>query len=186
MKKLGLATIAVSAVVLANAANALEYTPYVGLDYTYSNINTEGNSGFSPQYSGANINVGANYNQFFGTELFYQMTGTQNNRDFVGTSTLKSNYKAWGLDLMGYLPLGCDGDVALVGTAGLGEYYFYEKLEGVGRGSHDNATGYRLGGGAIYNIDSNWSVRSLVRYVAIERADVDHLWDFSAGVRYNF
>jgi OOP family OmpA-OmpF porin len=190
MKKLGLAAVAVSAVAIASSANAFQYTPYVGADYAFSYVNPEGwPANSKPQYSGVNVNVGTNFNQYFGTELFYQITGGQHKRRFDGTNTLKTNYQAWGLDLMGYLPFGCEGTFSLIGTAGVGAYYFSHKLDGVTNRGHDEAVGYRFGVGAIYNVTENWSVRSLVRYVSVDRSDVlnvDHLWEWSAGIRYNF
>lgn len=62
--------VAASAVAFAANANAYEFKPYVGLDYTFSqvknNMNDDLNSG--------TVVVGTNYNEYFGTELFYQFS----------------------------------------------------------------------------------------------------------------
>ena len=88
------------------SAQAIEndYKPYIGVSYAYSDThNKQGNS-----YNNSGIfHFGSVYNKYFGTELFYQYS---DKHKFDGASALKSTkLQAYGLDMMGYLPLGCEG-----------------------------------------------------------------------------
>ena len=72
MKKSLMLAAAALALMTAGQAHADEdfkYTPYVGIDYTYSNAYADS---MKPNYNSGSVNVGTMYNQFFGTELFYQ------------------------------------------------------------------------------------------------------------------
>ncbi len=186
-KTIGALMVAVSAVALSNTASALEYNPYVGLDYSYSIANTENSGGLKPQYNAAAVSVGTTFNKYFGTEVFYQMSDTSKKNDKTGTlDWVKSSFEAYGLDMVGTLPLGCDQKWALLGTAGLGEYTLTAKANGV-KADDDHGLGYRWGLGAQYDIDAKWAVRGLVRYVNFDGLeDVDHMVEYVAGVRYSF
>lgn len=187
MKKIGTLMVAVSTLAVANAANAFEYTPYVGLDYTYSTIRTKGADGFRPDYHGASVNAGVNYNKFFGTELFYQRTGKDNKHWEDGTKE-KSHLQAYGLDLMGYLPLyGCEAQLSLVGTVGVGIYDYKYKITPTEKSSTDNGIGYRYGLGLQYKFNDHVSVRGLARRVEIDKIQgVDRIMEYVLGARYSF
>ncbi len=178
--------IAVSALAISANANAAEYDfkPYVGLDYNYTDADADHQS---PKYNSLSVNVGTEYNQYFGTELFYQYSDEEKKQieDFES----KTSFQAYGLDLMGYLPLGCDQVYSLVGTVGIGEYTFDKKFNGIDspRDYDDHGIGYRFGAGLQYKIDDKFSVRGLVRYVNLDGIDnYDDMWEYTAGVRYNF
>lgn len=181
-------TVAASVVAMATSANALEYTPYVGVDYIHSIANTERLGNAKPDYDGASFNVGTKFNQNFGTEIFYQKTDKDNKQ--TGAEKIETSYEAYGLDLMGYLPLGCDGDVALLGTVGLGVYNFDRHVDNQRGTLHDEGIGYRAGVGAMYNFNESWAVRGIVRYVGLDKVDdsinADHMMEYSMGVRYSF
>ena len=175
-KTIGALMVAVSALALSANAEALEYTPYAGADYTYSDMSHGGEN-----FNGGKVFVGAQYNQNFGTEVFYQRTLNAHKH---GTSY---HFDAFGLDAMGYLPLGCDQVVSLIGTAGVARYRAADRTPGVGHG-HEWSWGYRLGAGAEYNVDENISIRAMARYVDLgnfEEAAGD-MWEDSLGARYNF
>ncbi len=179
---------AVSAAAMAAQASAsenFEFNPYVGVDYSYSN---EVAKHLRPNYNSGSINVGTDYNRFFGTELFYQYSDESKKGHNHASDRRKMSFQAGGLDLMGYLPLTCGRDLALIGTAGIGLYNFRTKYQDPNiKGGHDHGIGYRVGGGATYSIDNNWSVRALVRYVGLDQIkDADHMMEYSAGVRYTF
>ena len=101
-----------------------------------------------------------------------------------------SDFKPYvGLDLMGYLPLGCDQVFSLVGTMGIGEYTFDKNYSGfyAPKDQRDHGIGYRFGGGLQYKIDDKFSVRGLVRYVNLNDIDnFDDMWEYTAGIRYSF
>lgn len=176
-KTLSALMVAVSAVAMSANANALEYNPYAGAEYTYSLL-----AGQSANFNSGKVFVGSQYNENFGVEAFYQMSTSDKK------AGQKTSYEAYGLDLMGYLPLGCDQVVSLIGTAGLGYYDFQTKHHGV-RTHNDGTWGYRLGAGAEYNIDENVSVRALARWVKLDQRPFDSandLWEYSIGAKYNF
>ena len=177
--------VAVSAVAFTANANAENsFKPYVGVDYNYTDADAEHQS---PKYNSASVNVGTNYNQYFGTEVFYQYS--DDDKKHIGAIENQTSFQAYGLDLMGYLPLGCDQEFSLIGTAGIGEYTFDKNFSGwaAPKDQRDHGIGYRLGGGVLYNVDENVAVRALVRYVNLnDIKDFDDMWEYTAGVRYNF
>lgn len=183
MKKIIVAT-ALGLVALGSVANAAEkgdFTPYVGMDYTYSDVNVKQDR---PHYNSGSINVGTLYNRYFGTELFYQHSDTH--KESNGADKSKTSLQGYGLDLMGYLPLGCDQKFSLIGTVGIAQYTVHKEYS-FAKNTRDHGMGYRAGVGAMYNIDDNWSIRALARYVNFnEINDYDHMMEYSAGVRYSF
>lgn len=169
---IGALMVAVSAVAFAASANANEYTPYVGVDYGYNDVN---------YYNSAIVNVGTNFNKYFGTEVFYQFSDSK--RDNEGN---ENSMRAYGLDAYGYLPLGCAQTFSLVGTAGIAELDYKIKNQDEKR-YNDNGVGYRLGVGVQYAIDENVAVRAIARYTFTDKIDgLDHIMEYTAGVRYNF
>ena len=115
--------VAVSALAFSANANASDFKPYVGLDYNYTDADADHQS---PKYNSASVNVGTEYNKYFGTEVFYQYS--DDDKKHVNGIENQTSFQAYGLDLMGYLPLGCDQVFSLVGTMGIGEYTF-DKLQ---------------------------------------------------------
>ena len=165
----------------AYAARDGEYLPYVGLDYSYADANAKF---VRPHYNSASVNVGTMYNRFFGTEMFYQISDSHKTRS--GLEKSKSSYQAYGLDLYGYLPLGCGETFSLLGTAGVGEYTFVKDAS-FAKKQRDHGIGWRAGVGALVNVDQNWSLRMIARYVNLNQIeDFDHMMEYSAGVRYTF
>lgn len=183
MKKI-IAAALVSVATFSTAALAVEkgdFIPYVGMDYTYSDANAKYER---PHYNSGSFNVGTMYNSYFGTELFYQFSDSHKERS--GLDKSKTSFQAFGLDLMGYLPLGCDRTVSLIGTVGVGEYIFRKDFSDE-KNHRDGGLGWRTGLGAMYNVDDNWSIRALARFVNYNQIeDFDHAMEYSAGVRYTF
>ncbi len=178
--------IAASVIALAANANAAEYEfdPYIGLNYNYTDADADHQS---PKYNSLSVNVGTDYNQYFGTELFYQYSDEEKKN--INLIDNKTSFQAYGLDLMGYLPLGCDQVYSLIGTAGVGEYIFDRKFSGINSPSDydDHGIGYRFGAGLQYKIDDKFTVRGLVRYVNLNGIDdYNDMWEYTAGIKYNF
>lgn len=164
---------AASVVAFAASANAYDYKPYAGVDYTYTDVQ-------GLDLNSATVNVGTNYNKYFGTEVFYQFSDSDKVED------VETSMRAYGLDLYGYLPLGCEQKVSLLGTAGIANIDVKYKEDGEKR-DNENGLGYRLGAGVQYNVDENLAVRALARYTFTDKIDgVDHLMEYTAGVRYSF
>lgn len=184
-KTIGALMVAVSAVAFSANANATEYNPYVGLDYSYiDGVAKE----YRPHYNAGKVNVGVDYNKYFGTEIFYQLSDSDKNNSRRYGEKDKTSFQAYGLDVYGYLPLGCEQTFALLGTAGIAEYRFTEKFTyGTSEKHRDHGVGYRLGLGAQYNIDNNLSIRALARYVGLDKIeDADHMMEYSVGAKYSF
>ena len=167
---------------VANATDNFEYIPYIGIDYGYVDAKT---SYAKPSYNLLNLNVGTKYNQNFGTEAFFAQSSsdaTVINSD----NKIKTSYRAYGIDVFAYLPLGCYKTFELFGTMGAGEYVFESKLN-KDKHNTESAFGYRFGGGFIYNIDENISIKAVMRYVDLnDISKVNHLYEYSLGLRYYF
>ncbi len=180
---------AASLVALTSGANAFEYNPYVGLSYNYNDVNSKGLGGaYSPDFNSGTVSLGTSFNKYFGTELFYQLSDNYA-KSYTGVK-LGSRFQAYGLDLYGYLPLGCDQVFSLLGTAGVAEYQFKHKglVDGWDRTTaKDKGIGWRAGLGAQYSINDNWDVRAVARYVNFNQLDhMDHMMEYTAGIKYNF
>ena len=172
----------------ATAANA-EIKPYIGLDGNYSSLDWAYNfeNLVEDDYQSVSLVAGAKVVRNFGLEAFYQLSGGEKNSisDRQQSAFFHSRFTAYGLDALGYLPLGCEGKVELIAGAGIGEYTF--KIRRVDYGSmKDHSTGYRLNAGAQYNINENWSLRGMYHHVYTQKSWVDAIDEFSVGIRYNF
>ena len=175
---------AVSAIVLAGNANALEFKPYVGAQYNLTHVNVKDAFANIDMHS-YSVVVGTDYNKFFGTELFYQNSNKWHKVDSATGVKQKIDFDAYGLDGYAYLPLGCDRVFSLFATAGIANYDF-DLANNAAKGS-DNGLGYRLGAGAQYNITNNIAVRALGRYIWADKLDeMDHMAEFSMGLKYSF
>lgn len=179
----------VVACVFAFSANATEFEikPYVGLDYVYSMSDIEkidGVNAFEEDLNALALSVGAKLHQNFGIEMFYQKSeeGEKN----IGIIKTKDEYQAYGIDLLGYLPV--TEKLDLLGSLGFGYYDIDIKasVPGFSAGGDDQGAGYRLGVGAQYNFTENWGARLMARYVDIDIDGVDNMVDLTAGVRYSF
>lgn len=185
-KSLTIAAFAVAAVAFGSNAKAeMNYNPYVAISYNYSDGNAEN---YNPYYNSGTVSIGSSYNQYFGTELFYQHSNNYTKR-YNGEKT-QTWMQAYGLDLYGYIPLFCEQKFALVGTAGVAAYDIGKKsiTEDFGKDKfNDSGIGFRFGGGMQYSLDENWDIRAIARYVKLNKVDsYDHLMEYTAGVKYNF
>lgn len=178
------ATLLVAASTLAMAATAnadTSFKPYVGVDYNYNNSNNF-------NYNSGTVNVGTQFNDYFGTEVFYQKSDddVKNVRHSAEKET--TSFDAYGLDLMGYLPMGCEQEFALIGSAGVGEYTVDKSYNWTGyRNTNDHGIGYRFGLGAMYNVTNDVAVKAMARYVKFNQIeDFSDMMEYTAGVRYSF
>ena len=186
-----IATLLVAVSTFAVAANAnaeTSFRPYVGVDYNYDN-------GHSFDYNSGSVNVGTQFNDYFGTEVFYQKSDSNSeNVHVLGVKTPfkhASDFEAYGIDLNGYLPMGCEQEYALIGSVGVGEYEFDNSYNVAGLlNNDDHGLGYRFGLGGLYNVNSNVAVKAMARYVKFNKlADEtgqSDMMEYTAGVRYNF
>lgn len=157
-----------------------EYTPYLALNYGYTSVTAKG---LHPHHNSLSAVLGSTYNRFFSTEVFYQYA----NKDTLGHNAIRNtHFDAYGLDALAYLPLGCEGHIAPLVTAGIGQYTFRNKLLN-GHHKKDHGWGYRFGGGLQYNIDNHWAARAIARYIHTDDIKYyDHLTEYTVGLRYTF
>lgn len=183
MFKIFLTTATVFATFWAFSAKAENvYIPYLGADFTYGGAKS---FGLKPNYAGALVNIGTKYNDYFGTEIFYQQTDSDT-RHLSASKEFKTSYRAYGLDIYGYLPLGCEKTFELLGTAGFAEYVFRstEKPQ-----KHHTNTGYayRIGAGALYHLTENTSLRAIARFADMHKVSyINNVKELTLGLRYEF
>lgn len=162
-------------------ADSYQYAPYIGLDYIY---NQTTGRGFSPRYHAAGLHVGSTYSPYFATELFVNQSGTDSQHRHG--QKIKSSYRAYGLDLIAALPLGCEKRFSLLATAGAGEYVFKHKVLPQ-KHHNEHGYGYRFGGGAQYAWTSHWQTRFLTRYVNFDHVSgYDHNVEYQLSLEYHF
>ena len=170
---------------IAGNANA-EIRPYVGLDGNHSSLDWAYNleDSIEDDYQSLSVVAGTKLIRNFGLEGFYQFSNGEKNHD-AGEGFNHSRFTAYGADALGYLPLGCEGKVELIGGAGIAEYIF--KVRNTYAGTHkDHSTGLRLNAGAQYNINEDWAIRGMYHHVYTQKSYVDAIDEFSVGVRYSF
>ncbi len=160
-----------------------EVKPYIGADYNYSNINYKNTRHKMPHnYNSFSVNVGAKLGEFFGPEFYYQQSMKRSIH--VGEHKLKNRFFSYGMDLTGYLPLGCKGMFNGLASIGLGDYNV--KTSYKGHSNDTNKIGYRFGLGAQYNMTDNVSARIMGRYNYVGTKYLDDMWEAVAGIRYTF
>lgn len=167
--------------------------PYIGLDYVYSmsDIDIKINGiDVSPyledDLSAFAVSFGLKFNQHFGLEMFYQQS-IDGEKDLSPLEKTETKYKAYGFDLVGYLPVAPQLD--LLGSVGVGYYdaeASYEQLGIEVLSLSDDGFGWRIGAGGQFNITNNWGIRVMVRYVDPDVEGLNNMVDISAGIRYTF
>jgi len=182
MQKCFLGSLALATLCSLSVRAENTYTPYIGMDVLYNIAKV---SQVKPHYFGANFNVGTMYNYYFGTELFYEQVGSDSKK-ITDTQKIKTSYRAYGLDASGYLPLGCQKRLNLLGTVGISEYVFYHKIKPE-KHHHNSGFGYRAGVGILYHITDHLSLRAAAKYVHFDKiSEIDHQMSYQIGVRYHF
>ncbi len=161
-----------------------EVKPYVGADYVYSSADYKGDAkGLKKSYNSGAVNAGVRVGKYMGLEAFYQHSG--NRKTHREDNEIKSRIQAYGLDLYGYLPLGCNDKVDLLGSIGAANYKL--KVKDLASGKYDkDRIGYRVGAGAQYNFTEHLSARVMGRYSYIHTKDLKSLAEVTAGLRYSF
>ncbi|MDR1694440.1 MAG: porin family protein [Lactobacillaceae bacterium] len=165
------------------ASMYVEMSPYIGLDYSYSNLNMKHGMHklIENDYNVFSANAGFKVGGYVGLEGFIERASIAKYRQ--ANSKFSSNHWAAGADLLGYLPI--SEDFELIGGIGFGEYKFFAKE--VGRKTYkDAAHGVRFTGGIQFNLDENWGVRAAYRYVDFSSSDRNRSNEYTLGFRYNF
>ncbi|MBO7556007.1 MAG: outer membrane beta-barrel protein [Alphaproteobacteria bacterium] len=187
MKKIlllaGVATMVTMNAKAFDMMNIHDIKPYVGMDYIYSYADYK-DVVRKPKrnYNSIEGNFGMQMWKYFGPEFYYQYAFKRTS--FTGDERLKNRFFSYGMDMMGYLPLGCEGIYNLLGSVGLGGYNV--KTSQFGESNDTNKVGYRFGLGAMYNFTDNMSLRLMGRYSYVGTRYLDNLWEMTAGLRYTF
>ena len=163
------------------AADAYNYTPYVGMDYTYNHTKAHG---FSPKYSAGGLYIGSMYSPYFGTELFFNQSNRHKKN--IQNTKIKTSYRSYGLDVLAYLPLGCAQKLSAIATAGIGEYVFNQKILPQ-KHHNEHGFGYRFGGGIKFALSKNWQTRFITRYVKFNHVSgYNHSLEHTLSFEYHF
>lgn len=162
--------------------------PYIGLDYVYSMSDIDDYDGINVLEEDLNafaVSLGLKFNRYVGLETFYQQS-EEGEKTVLGVVRTEDKYKAYGLDLVGYLPVAHQFD--FLGTVGVG-YYDVDvtaKAYGMEVSGSDDGFGWRIGAGGQFNITNNWGIRVMARYVDPDVEGLNNMVDISAGIRYTF
>ena len=176
MKKV-LVLAGLAGMVAANA-EAIDYTPYVGLDANYGIVDTDTGSKISSKDWSLSAVLGGRTDRF-GLEAFYNL-GKEEDKGEVST-----RLSSWGVDALVFQDLGCSGRWELVGSAGLADYKI--KVHGSeGENYSDHGLAYRLGAGVQYAVSENTTFRAMYHHSWINGSHLDALGEFTVGVRYAF
>lgn len=179
---LGLSVLSFAYASSVKAEEKLEYIPYIGIDYGYIEAKAQKSD---PNYHLVNFNVGTKYNPYFGTEVFFEQSSSDAKK-IDSENKIKSSYRAYGLDVSAYLPVGCYHTVDLFASFGVGEYVFYDKLNHE-KHNRQSGLGYRFGAGLMYNFSENVSLKTFVRYIDLnDISKVNHMYEYGIGLRYYF
>ncbi len=191
---------------------AWDVKPYIGVDYgmtdftftTYEDdiVDVEEAYNTKPNFWGAV--VGLQLNRYMGIEAFYQKSDKATKSFHEATTefsdaSLKTSmsYKAYGVDLLGYLPLydsldlvlglglakhdfSASVDVSIFNNSIDRSYKYHEKV------SADSMAG-RFGLGLQYNINEHLALRAMGRYIDFfDDDEFEKMIEFSLGLRYFF
>lgn len=168
----------------ANAFDLMkDVRPYIGGDYVYSYADYK-NTGhkMTRSYNSLGANIGLRMGKYWGPEFYYQQAFKRT--DHTADGKLRNKFFSYGMDMFGYIPLGCEGKVDALVSVGFGDYNV--KTEHKGHSNDTNKIGYRFGLGAQYNMTDNWSMRIMGRYNYIGTRYLDNTWEATAGIRYTF
>lgn len=164
------------------------------------------------------IVIGTRPHPNFGIELFYNRSFDDNETISVDFNALGTNagdpyglhhlvntyvtkYQAFGMDVLGYLPITDFFD--FVAFVGLGQYYFDNEVrhdqayvdggivgnpyvQGLSSDFSEDKLAWRVGLGAQINIGRGLVLRSLYRYIHVNSELIKNMQEFSVGVQFVF
>ncbi len=178
----------------------LPFAPVAGLETPADTmINSNNNIG---------IVIGTRPHSNFGMEAFYNRTYSKNTttqfdntitgseeHHIIGTYT--SSYQAFGVDLIGYLPVTDYFD--FLAFVGLGEYMFdnsadfevrhlepNEVVDTFNTDFDENKLAWRVGGGFQFNIARGLVLRTMYRFIKVKTSTIKNMQEWSVGVRFLF
>ncbi|MBR5599423.1 MAG: porin family protein [Alphaproteobacteria bacterium] len=171
----------IAGMVAANA-QAIDATPYVGLDLGYAMTDADTTLSKAVVLSDSSYSlsgvVGARTERF-GLEYFYD----------AGIRAHKNNnstrISGMGVDALAFQDLGCSGRWELVGSAGIADVKIKAHLNNADNYS-DHGLAYRLGAGVQYAVSEKTTFRAMYNHSWINGSHLDALDEFTVGFRYSF
>lgn len=188
------------------------FKPYLGLDYVHSWTDVQSQydaDGTEIEINKDNMNAGAvslgvKFHQNFALETFYQQSEKakknlgvffiQDEYGRIYEDNMKTSvqYKAFGLDLIGSVPV--YGKLEFLGTIGTGYYKAKVKLKQTineisattTNSASEHKWGIRVGAGLQYNFTEHLAARVMVRNTNTRIKGYKNLTDVTAGIRFYF
>ena len=207
---------------------AKNFKYYIGVDYNKSHVSTSNNSlNFKheafPDVGGLNVPadmivdhqdnigivIGVRPIPNIGVEAFYNRSYNKNEitqvdhktlgpGDYHMVNTFTTRYQAFGLDLLGYLPVSDYFD--FIAFVGLGQYKFDNKahfevrylesgfgtIDAFSQDFSEDKLAWRLGAGFQVNLGRGLMLRTMYRYIKLKTKMLEHTQEFSVGFRFAF
>lgn len=161
-----------------------EVAPYIGVDYAYDRAGYKKLPGdMKKNYNSVMVNLGVRTMKYTGLEAFFQQSGNVKSLKNSGNG-VKTRFYAFGMDMYGYLPIGCDG-FNLLGSLGLANYNVKAKYQ-LGGSEDKNRMGYRIGAGMQYDFTNHIAARVMGRYNYLNAKHLKDLKEVTVGMRYSF
>ena len=200
MKKILLITFSILAGTLGFAAKSHAITPYIGLDYMYSDYgfdfgeNQDGRW-LEHKFNGGAASLGVKFTNNLAFEGFYQMTenGLSYTSNYITAGDhleTKMKLRAYGVDLVRDI---VNMDVLeILGSIGVARYEMDSTrkytLGGVTEREKINKDfeALRLGIGAQLNITPHYSIRGMFHYSLTNITEIDDIKEFTVGARVYF
>ncbi len=189
---------------------------YIGFDYSNNKLEYGGDGVFRSDFglpdSGYVVNLytdefkdksssyafifGSKFNNYFGTEIFYQQSSdieSSLDSDFFNINNSNLEFQSYGIDFLAFMPLHKYLDYIV--SLGVANYEIKGKHEltnniTLGKYSENiksNTLGYRLGTGIGVNITKDFSIRLMAKFIKMQKDDVlDRIIEYSFGFRYMF
>lgn len=149
----------------------------------------------------SNLGIEAFYNRAYSKNEITQIDNrTVNNSDYHMVNTFVTKYQAFGVDVLGYLPVTDYFD--FIAFVGLGQYMLDNSakmeinyLEGspgtpavddVSFDFSEDKLAWRIGGGIQFNIARGLVLRTMYRYIKLKTDSINSFQEYSIGVRFLF
>jgi len=162
---------------VAANAEAINVTPYVGLDATYGIIDSDTGAEISSKNWSAAPVIGARTDHY-GIEAYFDNALREHKGDLTTRNT------KWGIDALAFQQLGCSGRWEGVLSAGLTLNRIRAHRDGLD--GNDNGRGERLGAGLQYALTEKTAIRAMYHYNWIHQSVVNNANEISLGIRYSF
>ncbi|MBR2274038.1 MAG: porin family protein [Alphaproteobacteria bacterium] len=160
---------------VAANAEAINVTPYVGLDANYSMLDSDSGSKLSSKSWSAAPVIGARTDRF-GLEGSYDYGMREHKQGNA------SRYTKYAIDALAFQPLGCSGRWEGVASAGV----TFNRVDRHGPFESDHGYGERLGAGLQYALTDKTAVRAMYHYNWIHQSYVNNANEVSLGLRHSF